>query len=117
MQAICENCGKTITPEDFRAGRYFLFYVTPTIPTNSLYLCDDCRGLAWEKREALFQAWWERHHGATTRPTRPARKKRLKRQRQPQAESPAEPLPWWENPEEKHRRLSELAQKAFALSR
>ncbi len=60
MQATCEKCGKTITPEDFRAGRYFLFWITPTIPSESLYLCEDCRGLSWAEREALFDAWMER---------------------------------------------------------
>ncbi len=60
MQATCEKCGKTITPEDFRAGRYFLFWITPTIPSESLYLCEACRGLSWSEREALFDAWMER---------------------------------------------------------
>ncbi len=65
MQAICERCGKTITSADFRAGRYFLFWITPTRPSESLYLCQTCRGISWEEREALFQAWMQRHQ---TRP-------------------------------------------------
>ena len=41
MQATCEKCGKTITQKDFSAGRYYLFWITPTIPSESLYLCSD----------------------------------------------------------------------------
>lgn len=76
MQATCENCGKTITPDDFRAGLYFLFWITPTIPSESLYLCQACRGLSWEEREALFDAWWVRRHGASQAETRKPQKKR-----------------------------------------
>ena len=73
MQATCENCGKTITSADFHAGRYFLFWITPTIPSESLYLCPACRGISWEEREALFDAWMERRQP----PSRIRRKSRF----------------------------------------
>ena len=96
MQATCERCGKTITPEDFRAGRYFLFWITPTIPSEGLYLCEACRGISWDEREALFHAWMERHGSGPARRVRPARTKRASRKRvqaKPDEPSPKSPSP------------------------
>ena len=75
MQAICQRCGKTITPEDFRAGRYLLFRITPTIPSDSLYLCQACRGISWEEQERLFDAWMQRQQA------RPHARKSTRKQR------------------------------------
>ena len=79
MQASCEKCGKTITPEDFSAGRYYLFWITPTIPSESLYLCEDCWGISWEEREALFQAWMERWKSGQKRSGRSGRTRRTRK--------------------------------------
>ena len=118
MQATCENCGKTITPDDFKHGRYFLFWVTPTIPTDSLYLCDDCRGLSWNERERLFQAWMVR------REARPAPKRRVRKprrangQRKPRTSPKAqEPASLWDDPERRQKELQRLAQKVSELTR
>jgi len=119
MQAPCENCGKTITPEDFSAGRYFLFWITPTIPSESLYLCDDCRGISWEERERLFENWMER------RETRPARqhqpRKRRKAARRPVSRPAAKrkkqaSVSLWEDPVLRSKELQRLAQKVCELS-
>jgi len=115
MQATCEKCGKTITSDDFRKGHYFLFWITPTIPPGSLYLCQDCRDISWEEREALFQAWWERRETgpAVKRKSRKSRKT-TRRQARP---TPSKPASLWEDPEYRRKELSKLAQKAFELSR
>ena len=120
MQATCEKCGKTITPKDFSAGHYFLFWVTPTVPSESLYLCEGCRGISWAEREALFNIWWERHEAgpASKRKARPAKsrktatrqKKQRTSSRKPKSQSP------WEDPEYRSKELSKLAQQALALS-
>jgi hypothetical protein len=118
MQATCEKCGKTITREDFREGRYFLFWITPTIPTDSLYLCADCRGVSWNEREALFQAWLARRETgpAPRRQSRKSRKPRKTARRQA-GPTPSKPASRWEDPEYRRKELPKLAQKAFELSR
>jgi len=118
MQATCEKCGKTITPEDFREGRYFLFWITPTIPTDSLYLCADCRGVSWNEREALFQAWVARRETgpASRRKPRKSRKPRKATRRQAGPNS-SKPASHWEDLEYRRKELPKLAQKAFELSR
>ncbi len=181
MKAICQKCGKEIATWNDA----YLFWITPTIPPEGLYLCGDCRGIPWEEQEALFLAWWERREAESARrssrkkrgeaesarrssrkkrgaapspapasrkasrkaasgkkrksrsavPTspssehgnhddaagpRPATKSPVTRRKQSQPKPPEpepEPRPWWEDPEERHRRLSELAQMAFELSR
>jgi len=118
MQATCEKCGKTITREDFSDGRYFLFWITPTVPSESMYLCDDCRGIPWDEREALFDAWWEQRQARPT-PKRKAKKLRktsgrCKTRAKPKA---SEPASIWEDPAYRSRELPKLAQKAFELSR
>ena len=144
MQATCENCGKIITPEDFSHGRYFLFWITPTVPSESLYLCEVCRGLSWAEREALFDAWMERRESGPARKPRPVRRRRAKRaqakpgalsskspspapavrafqrrtKKQPAAAKPRadqEDAPWWEDPEQRRQKLQELAQMALEL--
>ncbi len=100
MQATCEKCGKTITQEDFSAGRYYLFWITPTIPSESLYLCQDCRGIPWEEQKRLFEMWWERREtdkgkSRSTRPKRAprARASRKRAQTKPDETSPKSPSP------------------------
>jgi hypothetical protein len=78
MKAICENCGRAITAADFGDGRYLLFWITPTRPSESLYLCQDCRTLSWDERKQLFLAWQERH---TLRNASQRRGKRRKQNR------------------------------------
>ncbi len=90
MQATCEKCGKTITQEDFSAGRYYLFWITPTIPSESLYLCEDCRGIPWEEQKRLFEAWWERRE-ADRGQSRPASMKRAPRARASRKRAQAKP--------------------------
>ncbi len=79
MRAHCENCGQPITADDFKAGRYFLFWITPTLPPESLYLCQDCRNLEWEERERLFQAWRARRESERASHRHSPRKKRRSR--------------------------------------
>ena len=120
MQATCEKCGKTITSDDFRKGHYFLFWITPTIPPGSLYLCQDCRDISWEEREALFQAWWERRETgpAVKRKSRKSRNTNGRRRTRTRA-TPTTPesASLWEDPEYRRKELPKLAQKAFELSR
>jgi len=120
MQAICENCGKTITPDDFRHGRYFLFWVTPTIPAGSLYLCDDCRGLSWDERERLFDRWMERCETRPAKQRNPRKRAKAARRQSPRPASKRpkqEPASLWDDPELRSKELKHLAQKAFELSR
>ena len=109
MQATCENCGKTITPEDFSRGRYFLFWITPTIPTDSLYLCEECRGLSWPERERLYERWQERQHAP-----RPA-KRRRPRKRRKAAHAPA-PASLWGDSDLRRKPQQQLAPKTFELT-
>ncbi len=95
MQATCEKCGKTIIQEDFSAGRYYLFWFTPTIPSESLYLCEDCRGIPWEEQKRLFEAWWERRETdkGKSRSTRPKQAPRARASRKRTQTKPEETLP------------------------
>ena len=70
MQATCQKCQQTITPKDFKVGRYFLFWITPTIPSQSLFLCQDCRDIPWPEREALFEAWMAQRQSSSHKPSR-----------------------------------------------
>lgn len=100
MQATCEKCGKTITQEDFSAGRYYLFWITPTIPPESLWLCQDCQGIPWEEKKRLFEVWWERRESdkgksrpASTKRAPRARASRKRTQTKPDEPSPKSPSP------------------------